>query len=95
MERGVRHSMIVQAMNTATFHSRLGVLGLSTRRDDGGAVRDGAALGCRAAWAPTGVSALGAADAGNDGPVGVSKAARQGSAPAAPEIRRRLRSICK
>ena len=32
MERGVRHSMIVQAMNTATFHSRLGVLGLSMRR---------------------------------------------------------------
>ena len=32
MERGLPHSMIVQAMNTATFHSRLGVLGLSTRR---------------------------------------------------------------
>ena len=31
MERGVRHSTIVQAMNTATFHSRLGVLGLSLR----------------------------------------------------------------
>ena len=28
----MRHSMIVQAMNTATFHSRLGVLGLSMRR---------------------------------------------------------------
>jgi hypothetical protein len=32
MERGLPHSMIVQAMNTATFHSRLGVLGLSMRR---------------------------------------------------------------
>src|SRR3984893_5331728 len=32
MERGVRHSTIVQAMNTTTFHSRLGVLGLSMRR---------------------------------------------------------------
>ena len=28
----MRHSMIVRAMNTATFHSRLGVLGLSVRR---------------------------------------------------------------
>jgi hypothetical protein len=32
MERGVCHTMIVQAMNTATFHSRLGALGLSMRR---------------------------------------------------------------
>ncbi len=31
MERGVRHSTIVQAMNTTTFHSRLGILGLSLR----------------------------------------------------------------
>jgi hypothetical protein len=28
----VRHSMIAQTMNTATFQSRLGVLGLSVRR---------------------------------------------------------------
>jgi hypothetical protein len=48
----------------------------SLRRDDGGAVRDRAALGCGATWAPTEVSALGAADAGSYGPDGVAQAAR-------------------
>ncbi len=32
VKRGVRHRVIIQAMNTATFHSRLGILGLSVRR---------------------------------------------------------------
>ncbi len=31
MECGVRHSMFGRAMNTASFHSRLSVLGLSVR----------------------------------------------------------------
>ena len=31
-QHGVHHPVIVQAMNTAIFHSRLGILGLSVRR---------------------------------------------------------------
>ena len=82
-----RHSMIVQAMNTATFHSRLGVLGLSVLRF---AAMTGVQYETARHWgvvgAPTEVSTMGAADAGNDGPVGISEAARKGFATATPPI---------
>jgi hypothetical protein len=63
--------LIVQAMNTASFHSRLGILGLSIRR-----IAAMTALGRNAAWSPTGVPALGAVDAGNYGPVGITETAQ-------------------
>ena len=65
---------------------RPGSLGAPVRRHDGSAIRDGAALGCGAERPPTGVSALGAADAGNDGPDGITVPAERRDASAASQI---------
>ena len=82
---------IGRTMNTAAFRSRLGVLGLS--------VRSFAAMtgvhyetarhwgGSRSGNSP-GVSALGAADARNDGPDCISEAARRRGETATAQIRR-------
>ena len=75
--RGVRHDTIGPTMDRATSRSRLGVLTLSVRgfgATPEGVVRESAALGRDAERAPAGVPTLGAADAGSDGPDGISEA---------------------
>ena len=65
---------------------RPGFIGAQLRRYDGSALRDGATLGRKSKRTSPGVSALGAADARNDGPDRISEAARRRGA-ATPQIR--------
>jgi hypothetical protein len=71
-------------MNPAAFHDRLDVHGLSIRRFaaiTGVTYTTARHWGWRTSWTPAEVSALGSADAGNDGSDGLSEAARSGASP--------------